>query len=111
MNPLRRKSPKATEALLPGQISYLKKRADCKEEDLSRVDLSDGCFDHLVLILSIDTRTTQAEALIVSLSQRLKIRFLRVIRPNYNLSLHRSGERHSKRDIRTIAASDSSIYQ
>ena len=68
MKSLRRKSPKATEALLPGQISYLKKRADCNEEELSKVDLSDGCFDHLVLILSTDTRTAQAQALIVSLS-------------------------------------------
>lgn len=67
-----RKSPKATETLLPGQISYLKKRADCDEEDLSKLYLSDGCFDHLVLICSTDTRNAQAEALIVSLSKKLK---------------------------------------
>ena len=65
-----RKSPKATETLLPGQISYLKKRADCDEEDLSTVDISDGCFDHLVLILSTDAINAQAEALIVSLSKK-----------------------------------------
>lgn len=111
MNFLRRKSPKATEALLPGQISYLKKRADCNEEDLSRVDLSDGCFDHLVLILSTDPRTAQTEALIVSLSQIPKSGFSMSEGLITDFSLHLSGERPSKRDIHTIAASDSSIYQ
>ena len=63
----RLKSLKARETLLPGQISYLKKRAEYDEEDLLRVDLSDGCFDHLVVILSIDTHNAQAEVLIVRL--------------------------------------------
>ena len=65
------KSPMATETLLPGQISYLKKREYCDEEDLSRVHISDGCFDHLVLIISTDTRNALAEVLIVSLSKQL----------------------------------------
>ena len=62
----RRKPSRASERLLPGQISYLKKRAECNEEELSRANISNGCFDHLVLILSTDTREAQAEALIVS---------------------------------------------
>ena len=63
----RHKSSGATETLLPGQISYLKKRAECSEEDLLRVDIDEGCFGHLVLILSMDLLDAQAEALIVRL--------------------------------------------
>lgn len=66
----RRKPSRASERLLPGQISYLKKRAECNEEELLRTNISNGCFDHLVLILSTDTREAQAEALIVSRSVR-----------------------------------------
>ena len=54
------------ETLLPGQVSYLKKRTECNEKDLLRANISDGCFDHLVLILTTDTRKAQVEALIVS---------------------------------------------
>ena len=75
----RHKSYRATETLLPGQIAYLKKRAECDEEDIDRTDISDGCFDHLVLILSIDTQNARAEALIVMLPQ---MRILRITEPN-----------------------------
>ena len=61
----RSESYRATETPLPGKIAYLKKRAECDEEDLYGTDISDGCFDHLVLILSIDTQSMRAEALIV----------------------------------------------
>ena len=61
----RLKSSKASVKLLPGQISYLKKLTEYDEEDLLSVDMNDGCFDHLVLILSIDTQEARAEALIV----------------------------------------------
>lgn len=64
----RRKSSRATERLLPGQISYLKKQAECNKEELLSANISDGCFDHLVLILSTNTRKARAEALIVSRS-------------------------------------------
>ena len=63
----RLKSSKASKTLLPGQISYLKKRSEYDEEDLLSVDMHDGCFDHLVLILSTDTQEARAEALIVRL--------------------------------------------
>lgn len=106
-----RKSPKATDTLLPGQISYLKKRAYCNDEDLSSVDLSDGCFDHLVIILSTDTRNAQAEALIVSLSKKEERKNLDIERADINQSLRPSEERPLKSDIRTIAASDFSICQ
>lgn len=62
----RRKSSRATERLLPGQISYLKKRAECNKEELLSANISDGCFDHLVLILSTNTRKARAEALILT---------------------------------------------
>ena len=68
------KSSRVTQKLLPGQIFYLKKRAECDEEDLLNVDISDGCFDHLVLILSTDTPNLQSEALIVKLSQILRLK-------------------------------------
>lgn len=63
----RLKSFKTSKMLLPGQISYLKKRDEYDEEDLRSVYMNDGCFDHLVLILSTDTQDARAEALIVSL--------------------------------------------
>ena len=72
----RLKSSKASETLLPGQISYLKKRAEYDEEDLLSVDLNDGCFDHLVLILSTDTQNARAEALIVRLCKVLHVTVL-----------------------------------
>ena len=72
----RLKSSKASETLLPGQISYLKKRNEYDEEELLRVDLNDGCFDHLVLILSIDTQDARAEVLIVRLCQILRVTVL-----------------------------------
>ena len=66
MTSVHRKQSRAIERLLPGQISYLKNRTECSERDLLRTNISDGCFDHLVLILSTDTRKAQVEALIVS---------------------------------------------
>ena len=62
----RHKSSRVVETLLPGQISYLKNKRDCLEEDVQKVDLDDGCYDHLVVILSTDTQSAQVEALIVS---------------------------------------------
>ena len=97
--------------LLPGQISYLKKQSECDEGDLLKVDLEDGCFDHLILILSIDTQNAQVEALIVSLFHKLRIHILRVTGSEKSSSLHLLGGRLSKKDIRTIAASGSLIYQ
>lgn len=81
----RRKSFRDTETLLPGQISYLKKRAECNEEELSRANISDGCFGHLVLILSMNKRKAQAEALIVSLFQLPRIQTIHIKGPNLNL--------------------------
>ena len=72
----RLKSSKANETLLPGQISYLKKRAEYDEEDLLSVDLNDGCFDHLVMILSTNIEDARAEALIVRLCQVLHVTVL-----------------------------------
>lgn len=72
----RLKSSKASETLLPGQISYLKKHTEYDEEDLLSVDMNDGCFDHLVLILSIDYQDARAEALIVRLCQVIYITVL-----------------------------------
>ena len=72
----RLKSSKASETLLPGQISYLKKRDEYGEEDLRSVDMNDGCFDHLVLILSIATQDARVEALIVRLCQVIHITVL-----------------------------------
>ena len=72
----RLKSSKASETLLPGQISYLKKRAEYDEEDLRSVDLNDGCFDHLVMILSTNTEDARAEALIVRFCQILHVTVL-----------------------------------
>ena len=66
MTSVQRKPSRAIETLLPGQVSYLKKRAQCSEKDILRASISDGCFDHLVLILSTDTRKAQVEVLIVS---------------------------------------------
>lgn len=110
ISPLR-KSSRATEGLLPGQISYLKKRAECDEVELLRTNISDGCFGHLVLIISTDSRKAQSEALIVSLFQTLKVQTLRIIGFNHNCSSRLSAERPSKRDTRTIAAFGAFIYQ
>ena len=66
MTSIQRKPSRAIETLLPGQVSYLKKRAECSEEDILRANMNDGCFGHLVLILSTDTRKAQVEAFIVS---------------------------------------------
>ena len=66
MTSLQRRQSRAIEMLLPGQISYLKKRIECSEWDLLRTNIRDGCFDHLILILSTDTRKRQVEAVIVS---------------------------------------------
>ena len=78
----RRKPSTFTDRLLPGQISYLKKRAECNEEELLRANISDGCFDHLVLILSTDPRVALAEALIVSLSLRTAMPERLIMRSN-----------------------------
>lgn len=82
----RHKSSRATETLLPGQISYLKKRAECDEEDLLRVDISEGCFGHLVLILSIDILDAQAEALIVRLQKIPRNHIMQTVDPNFYYS-------------------------
>lgn len=82
----RHKSSKATETLQPGQISYLKKRAECNEEDLLRVDISEGCFGHLVLILSIDILDAQAEVLIVRLPKIPRIHIVQIVGPNFYYS-------------------------
>ena len=66
MTSFRRKQSRAIERLLPGQVAYLKNREECSESDLLRTNIREGCFDHLVLILSTDTRKAQVEALIVS---------------------------------------------
>lgn len=105
------KSSRATETLLPGQISYLKKRAECNEEDLLRVDMDEGCFGHLVLILSIDILDAQAEALIVRLPKTLRIQIVQTTEPDCCYSLRLLGERPWKKDIHTIAASAYSTYQ
>ncbi len=85
----RHKKSRASETLLPGQMSYLKKRAEYNDQDLLRVDLSDGCFDHLVLILSIDTQEAQVEALIVSHCQILENYIF--VGTNHSCSLRLSG--------------------
>ena len=66
MTSLQRRQSRAIEKLLPGQVSFLKNRVECSDSDLLRADIRDGCFGHLVLILSTDTRKAQIEALIVS---------------------------------------------
>lgn len=107
----RHKSSRATETLLPGQISYLKKRAECNDEDLLRVDIDEGCFGHLVLILSIDILDAQAEALIVRLPKNPRIQTVYTTGSDCYYSLRLLGGRPSKKDIRTIAASAFSTYQ
>ena len=86
MIPFSRNSSSATERLHPGQIFYLKKRAECNEEEVLAVNVSDGCFDHLVLILSTDDHKAQAEALIVSFFLRMKTRTFDVTNPDFNLA-------------------------